>query len=398
MKQLSKEQREFAVARLQELLDCREISQTQLEDLSGISQSTISKILKRLQEPSSEILSKLFRGMGLKLSEIISETEFFGHELIGYLATPLTGLSTTQDSEVRRLVAKIKTVASATEFDDPRFELYWPGDHTHPRKNPDITPGQVYLVDRSRASTYDFIVLLCAAPSYGVGQENEIATQAGLSAIRLVPKGMSRMMKGSFINSVDIEYTGELSSGIDFEPAKLSAALRTVRLAHFRRQAFYKAQNGHDFGERLRKLINERGTDYVTFADDVGVNLAYVHALIKEPFNVSNPSTKILKRIAHRLGESVGYLIGESERGDPTWTASQASFREWVAANPALPASNVFQMRDKWREEYHLNKSQPVSVSFRKRNEAMAVADWDRMYKDLYGKGGNARSASLFEK
>lgn len=41
----------------------------------------------------------------------------------------------------------------------------------------------MYLIDRSRASTFHFLVILCGAPSYGVGQENEIATQAGVPAI-----------------------------------------------------------------------------------------------------------------------------------------------------------------------------------------------------------------------
>jgi len=43
------------------------------------------------------------------------------------------------------------------------------------------------------------LVIFCGEPSYGVGQENEIATQAGTPAIRLVPPKMSRMMEGSFM-------------------------------------------------------------------------------------------------------------------------------------------------------------------------------------------------------
>jgi transcriptional regulator with XRE-family HTH domain len=198
MKQLKKEQLEFAVGRLQQLVEFRGISQPQLEALSGIAQSTISKVLKRSRDPSPEVLKNLYCAIGLKLSDVINEIEVIGHELIGYLATPLTGLTNPEDTELRILVDTIKGIVSDTEFDDPHFELYWPGDHTHPVKNPDISPNQVYLIDRSRASTYDFIVMLCVSPSFGVGQENEIATQAGLSAVRLIPRGISRMMKGLF--------------------------------------------------------------------------------------------------------------------------------------------------------------------------------------------------------
>ncbi len=262
MRQLSKEQLEFAVGRLQQLVEYRGLSQTQLEEWSGIAQSTISKILKRSLDPSPDNLKKLCRAIGVKLSDLTNEIELFGHELVGYLATPLTGLSAEEDAELRTVVEKIKRLAGASEFDDPRLDLYWPGDHTHPRNNPEITASQVYLTDRSRASTYDFIILLCASPSYGVGQENEIATQAGLSAIRLVPKSISRMMAGSFINAKNIEYEGTLSAGIRFREEDLLDALRVIRRTHFRRQAFFKNLNGHDFGDRLRKLINERGSDY----------------------------------------------------------------------------------------------------------------------------------------
>ncbi len=294
---------------------------------------------------------------------------------------------------------EIKSLVGADEFNDPRFDLYWPGDHTHPRNNPGITPSQVYLTDRSRASTYDFIILLCASPSYGVGQENEIATQAGLSGIRLVPRSISRMMRGSFINSKDIEYQGSLAAGIEFPQTELLDALRAIRRTHFRRQAFYKSLNGHDFGERLRKLINERGSDYEKFADDVGINLSYLHALMQEPFNVSNPSVKLLKRIAALLGESVAYLVGESERADPVWISSQASFREWVESNPDVPAGEALRMRDHWRDEYRLSKTQPISVSFRRPTEPMSVAGWDHLYKQTHGKGGRGGAiASLFEK
>ncbi len=398
IKQLSKKQLEFAVGRFQQLVEFRGLSQTQLEESSGIAQSTISKILKRSLDPSPDVLKKLYRAIGLKLSDVINDIEVFGHELIGYLATPLTGLAVREDAELRKLVDRIKGVVAGPEFHDPRFELYWPGDHTHPVKNPDIKPNQVYLTDRSRASTYDFIILLCASPSYGVGQENEIATQAGLSAIRIVPKAISRMMTGSFINAVNIEYEGTLSTGITFKEDELSSAIRGIRWAHFRRQAFYKGQNGHDFGERLRKLINERRGDYEEFANDLGINLLYLHALMQEPFNVSNPSIKLLQRMAALLGESVGYLIGESEQADAVWTDSQASFRAWLESNPHLPVGNVFQMRDQWRQDYRLNKTQPVSVSSRKPAAPMTVSSWDRLYRECYGKGGNRASHSLFEK
>src|SRR5258708_2830343 len=131
MKELTKEQLEFARGKLQLVIESRGLTQTQLEKWSGVKQSTISKILKRQQDPNIEVLKKLCRAIGLKLSDVLGEAESLGHEIIGYLATPLTGLSTVQDRKLLELVEDIKRVVSSAEFVNPGFDLYWPGDHTH---------------------------------------------------------------------------------------------------------------------------------------------------------------------------------------------------------------------------------------------------------------------------
>jgi len=189
MKDLTKEQMEYAVGRFVSLYQSREIKQTELERSSGVTQSTISKIVSRPQEngerytPSTETLQKLFQALGVRLTDILHESDEFSDEISGYLATPLTGLSESEDHEVRRVVDNIRAIAAEKEFATPRFEVYWPGDHTHPKQHADVSASQVYVTDRSRASTNDFIILFCGAPSFGVGQENEIATQAGVPAI-----------------------------------------------------------------------------------------------------------------------------------------------------------------------------------------------------------------------
>src|SRR5687767_10747284 len=197
MKELKQEQTEYAVGRLVQIAKSRDFTQTQLEKLSGVKQSTISKIFSGDDyTPSADVLTKLFRALGLKLTDILNESDRLPDEILGYLATPLTGLSDAADQELRRVVRAIQNITGESQFDAPRFEIYWPGDHTHPKHNIEISANQVYVTDRSRASTHDFIILLCAAPSYGVGQENEIATQGGVPAIRLLPAGISRMMTG----------------------------------------------------------------------------------------------------------------------------------------------------------------------------------------------------------
>jgi transcriptional regulator with XRE-family HTH domain len=125
MRELSMEQIEYAIGRLVRLVEIRGVKQTQLEHASGVNQSTISKILSRSQDsadhytPSEEILRKLFQGLGLKLSDILNETDEIPDEILGYLATPLTGLDAKCDNELRRIVAMVQTIAAANEFTGP---------------------------------------------------------------------------------------------------------------------------------------------------------------------------------------------------------------------------------------------------------------------------------------
>jgi transcriptional regulator with XRE-family HTH domain len=387
---LNREQLEYAVTRLKRLIDLMEVTQTQLEAWSGVNQSTISKIVSPLPDngaeprytPSEDTLRKLFKALGQRLENIITESEGITSEITGYLATPLTGLPPAGDKEVRRAVRLIKAVASEKAFDSPKFDIYWPGDHTHPLQHAEISPKQVYAIDRSRAASHDFIILFCPAPSLGVGQENEIATQAGVPAIRIFPKGISRMMTGSFINAIDISLSGSLDTGVQFECDQLRNALFAIRKAYFHQQALYQKMNGDGFGPRLRKLIDDRSGDYLQFAADLGISLAYLQSLMEDPFAISNPSATLLRRMGRLLGERVGYLMGEKEESDPVWIESNNSFRSWVDKTPGIDARIALQMRDDWRAEYAASRREvQTSASFRKPTPLMREADWDKRYQ-----------------
>src|SRR5260370_27439035 len=262
MRELKKEEIEYAISRLEAPMDWRDPNQRDLDELTGVEQSTISKILHRKQEPSLENLQKLFGGLGLQLADVLkAAADRLPKILRGYLATPLTGLSEAEDSSVRAVVEAVRRCAGAAEFFDPPVNVYWPGEHTHPKRHPKYKPSTVYLIDRSRASTFHFLVILCGSPSYGVGQENEIATQAGVPAIRLVNSQVSRMMLGSFVKSFDIQYRGSLQEGIFFDEEEFAKALRTMVKLHYRQSALYSSMNVDDFGPRLQKLIDARALD-----------------------------------------------------------------------------------------------------------------------------------------
>jgi hypothetical protein len=387
---LTKEQLTYAVTRFQSLYKSRDMKQ---DAFDGAGQGTVSKVLAWSPEnqkysPSADMLEKLFRVLGFKLPDILTETDEFPRQIIGYLATPLTGLTSTEDEQLLRVVEHIRQVVADDEFADPPFSLYWPGDHTHPKQHASISPEQVYLTDRTHASMHDFVILFCGSPSFGVGQENEIATQAGVRAIRLIPLGLSRMMLGSFISTHDIIYSGSLESGIEFDVEMFRKSLREVRQYYFRIRAFYRGINGDAFGQRLRKLIDSRcAGDFPQFAADIGISHFYLQKLVDEPFTVSNPSSRLLLRMAHRLGERVGFLLGESEETDAVWIQSNTSWRAWIDSTPGIEASVAVGIRDDWRNDYAMNrrekKSLTSSASFRNTAQvtAMKQIDWDKLYQ-----------------
>src|SRR5580700_8386977 len=114
---LKKEDIEYAIGRLEVYMASRGLSQSELEGLSTVEQSTISKILHRKQEPSIDNLQKLFEGLGLQFADVLkAAADRLPKILQGYLATPLTGLTDRQDASVRGVVEVVRRCCGTAEF------------------------------------------------------------------------------------------------------------------------------------------------------------------------------------------------------------------------------------------------------------------------------------------
>ena len=393
MARLSPEQNEYAVAMLEKLVRMRDISQTWLEEHSGIPQPEISRFLRKQKTPTKEDMEKLFEALGIRLTDVIHSTESLPDTLLAYVATPLTGIANdkAKDGALRAFVQRIDAMAQTQKFSKPGIRFYWPGNHTHPVDHKDVSARQVYITDRSRASSYDLLVMLCVEPSYGVGQENEIATQAGVPAIRLLPeKGISRMMTGSFLHSWNIPYAGSLETKITFDEQRFIVALGDIRKLYFAQKALYGGVATFDFGPRLEELVNDRIGSKTDFAAKIGISPDYVDVLFVEPLVVSNPGSVLLLRMAKVLSVSVAYLLGESTADDTVFTASMSSLNKWVTETPGLDAQTIFSMRDTWTEQYYLNR-QPSLQSQRNGQKPMTKADWNALYMQPNGKGIHAK-------
>ena len=386
MAKLSPEHTVYAVTVLEKLFKQRELSQKWLEDHSGISQPEISRILSRQKDPTKKELQSLFEALGLTLSEIISTLETLPDDLLVYVATPLTGFvkDKTKDSALREFVTRITTVADKQHFDKPNFRFYWPGNHTHPVDHAHVAAKQVYITDRSRASSYQLLVMLCAVPSFGMGQENEIATQAGVPAIRLVPEGISRMMSGSFLQSWDITYMGSIENGIKFDEAAFVIGLGEIRKLYFIHQALFGGIAPSGFGERMQRLVDDRVGNRTRFAEQVGIGPNYLEAMFTEPLAVCNPSAMLLLMMAKVLNVSVAHLLWETGVDDATFASSMASWKAWVSETDGLDARTALAIRENWAEEYQLHRY--ANATSNRNVRVFMKSDWNWLYLKCHAK------------
>jgi len=376
--------------------------QAQVAEISKVPQPTISKILSGHLDPSEEQLNRLFEALGLRLDNVLSDWRP-KDRLVGYLATPLTAVSSdpSQSGELERVVRLLRAKAASEEFSSPAIDLYWPGEHTHPIRNSDVSADMVYRMDRSRASTYDFIVLFCCDPSYGVGQENEIATQAGIPAIRFMPDRVSRMLKGSFLMTQDILYFGTLKTSIKYDVDAFGEALRWVKRTVVMQHALFGACTQTEFGVRLRTLLDERVGDYMSFANELGISLSYLHSLMDEPFAMTNPSARLVQRMSHRLGVSISYLLGEDPEMDPVYAESIANWSRWLATSDHLDDTIASEVRAVWEQDYVRNTREvAIGASHRNRRIVVSLAEWDKRYQQSAKQANRnryAKSPNLFD-
>ena len=204
-------------------------------------------------------------------------------------------------------------------------------------------------------------------------------------------------MLGSFIRSTDVLYSGSLDTSVDFDESQFKEALWEIRKMYFKFQASYRQLNGNDFGERLRLLINDRIGDNETFADDIGISLGYLDAMLKEPLIVSNPSARLLKRMSVKLRVSVGHLLGEAPQVDPIITESRVSWVRWLKASPRIDGVVAVEIKEDWENEARYARAASIgSARNRVGTTAMKESDWDRQYKKKVETKGNGTQQRLF--
>ncbi len=123
-----------------------------------------------------------------------------------YVSGALTGLS--KDSNMKEFYEKVaEIVDSVLGFGT----AYVPHKHTDPVKDPDVTPEEVYRVDKERVCESNLVIAYVGIPSLGVGAELEMANSQNIPILLLCRKGekVSRLPRGMESVKGLFEYTSE---------------------------------------------------------------------------------------------------------------------------------------------------------------------------------------------
>lgn len=167
---------------------------------------------------------------------------------------------------------------------------------------------------------------------------------------------------------------------------------------HYHHSALYSGVNGNDFGPRLRKLVDKRALDNRAFAEELGVSLDYVQAMMEEPISVSNPSARLLKRMSTRLGESVGFLLGEKPQDDPIYRESKENWHAWVReSDEKVDARTAFEIFDQWKTEYFGGRVESSPISLRAEVKPMGKPDWDERFRRAKSNRPASKQGHLFD-
>jgi transcriptional regulator with XRE-family HTH domain len=228
---------------------------------------------------------------------------------IGYFASALTGMT----GEARRRIDADAAIARRACERVHAF-LYEPGWYTDPDANEDLSPAQVYEIDYEQVAQSDFMILDARQPSFGVGQELQMAAESAVAVLLLVPRGVrvSRMVRGTPARLREIGFSGddELLRALDRELPDLVADLAAVEAD--RRRARVRdipagAARAGGFAARVKEARERTGLDERAAARLAGIS---PEALVRiEAGGFSNPSVLVVRRLAAVLGTSVAKLV-----------------------------------------------------------------------------------------
>lgn len=382
------------------------LKQEALADGLDISQTKISRLLNGAVEPTFDEVVKLAKICGVSRWTLIGGTELASKyptecivglepeasvKWVAYFASALTGL----DADARAsLFHDAQTVRRACE--EIRAYLYEPANYTDPVRNQDLNAEYVYAIDHAQVSHTHFLVLHARQPSFGAGQELEIATNVGIPVVLLAPRGVqiSRMVLGCYarLHLVHFADSRELAEGLAATFTKLATDLVDRHRGAAPLSPALQQPGENSFAGRVKVLRMSMQLDETTLARHVGLA---PHAISEiEGGRHGNPSLATVRAVAQVLRTSVSYLVDgvahNAEESDPVVRKSLDTLLQ-LAKDKQVPQPEFQELWDTYVLDYRTHRHAVAEA----RTEAVTVREWTERLRILKG-GSAAKQAGLF--
>jgi hypothetical protein len=258
-----------------------------------------------------------------------------------YLSSALT----LQNAEAKDRIKALNSLIKGWLEDATDSFVYLPQEYSDPSRGDKMRPEEIYILDRWRIAESDFIVMNLDTPSFGVGQEAEIACSMGIPIVAFHYKSnqVSRIIKGIPALFID-EGTTQPSQGvIAYEDLQHYSDLKAELIASVQRlqkslNPVPSSQTGPSFSTRLKTAIQKSRKSVSDVAKAAGFTEAFLKSLLQdykyiesifEPYELLklcrlrnipedrylNPGLWVLKKLANTLNVRISALVGEEEIG-----------------------------------------------------------------------------------
>lgn len=255
--------------------------------------SQIADLCNKLLEKDQSLRPDCAKSVIQELSKIEDRVAKVSDEPIhGYIATALTGLEQDTKDAIDFAASKIAEVCKEYEI-----YVYQPRKVTDPLMNKDVEAAVVYRLDRKRVVSADILFLLANKPSFGVGQEIEIAGALGKPTILISREGtrISRMVTGGFANIIDeISYRS---------PEDLERKLRKAVSKNIAKIREWKnSERRCEFGNITDALVSSRQENGFSLEDAssrIGISPNLLRSIEDHSLQYHNVGLRTLQRICH---------------------------------------------------------------------------------------------------
>jgi len=267
--------------------------------------------------------------------------------LHGYIATALTGLEHDARESIMFLSNKISEVAKQHDL-----YVYEPRKATDPHEHPSVDSAAVYALDRKRVVDADVLLVLANSPSFGVGQELEIAAGYSKPTILIHHKDrtVSRMVLGSPANFVA---TIAYSSPEDLVKQLHQALEQILPAIRQRKNATLGPPSAKvlEIGSKIANLRARAGHETAAgFAAEVQLPARLIEGI--ESGRLENIGVQLLERICGALGVSLAELIGVTtpQRRESRQDANLRKLEE-LARRLGWPTAEYLDLRNDYRKQ-----------------------------------------------